>query len=84
MITNWSGTSFGNIWLKKEHTSTFCCLQWATILLGHNFKIKYLLSKEMGHADSFSRLLPNFKEPFEDKMIASIKAKEIIYAFGTQ
>ena len=33
-------------------------LRWGTILLNYNFKIEYLLSKQISHADGLSRLVP--------------------------
>ena len=48
-------------------------LRWGTILLNYNFKIEYLPSKQISHADGLSRLVPKYSEPFEDKIIASLR-----------
>ena len=41
-------------------------LKWGMILLNYNFKIEYLPSKQISHADGLSRLVPKYSEPFED------------------
>ena len=46
-------------------------LRWGTILLNYNFKIEYLPSKQISHADGLSRLKPKYSEPFEDTIIAA-------------
>ena len=48
-------------------------LRWGTILLNYNFKIEFLTSKNICHADSFSRLIPKNTEVFEDSIIASLR-----------
>ena len=48
-------------------------LRWGTILLNYNFKIEYLLSKQISHADGLSRLVPKYSEPFEDTIIATLR-----------
>ena len=48
-------------------------LRWGTILLNYNFKIKYLQSKQISHADWLSRLVPKYSEPFEDTIIAALR-----------
>ena len=48
-------------------------LRWGTILLNYNFKIEYLPSKQINHADGLSRLVPKYREPFEDKIIAALR-----------
>ena len=40
--------------------------RWGTILLNYNFKIEYLPSKQIRHADELSKLVPKYMEPFED------------------
>ena len=47
--------------------------RWGTILLNYNFKIEYLPSKQISHADGLSRLVPKFSEPFEDTIIAALQ-----------
>ena len=48
-------------------------LRWGTILLNDNFKIEYLPSKQISHADGLSRLVPKYSEPFEDTIIAALQ-----------
>ena len=48
-------------------------LRWGTILLNYNFKIEYLPSKQISHADGLSRLVPKYREPFEDTVIAALR-----------
>ena len=48
-------------------------LRWGTILLNYNFKIDYLSSKNIYHADSLSRLVPKNTEVFEDSIIATLR-----------
>ena len=48
-------------------------LRWGTILLNYNFKIEFLTSKNICHADSLSRLIPKNTEVFEDSIIASLR-----------
>ena len=48
-------------------------LRWETILLNYNFKIEYLPSKQISHADGLSRLVPKYSEPFEDIIIAALR-----------
>ena len=48
-------------------------LRWGTILLNYNFKIEYLPSKQIGHADGRSRLVLKYSEPFEDTIIVSLR-----------
>ena len=47
-------------------------LRWGTILLNYNFKIEFLTSKNICHADSLSRLIPKNTEVFEDSIIATL------------
>ena len=47
--------------------------RWGTILLNYNFKIEYLPSKQISHADGQSRLVPKYSEPFEDTIIAALR-----------
>ena len=48
-------------------------LRWGTILLNYNFKIEYLPSKQISHADGRSRFVPKYSEPFEDTIIAALR-----------
>ena len=48
-------------------------LRWGTILLNYNFKIEYLPSKQISHADGLSRLVPKYSEPFEGTIIAALR-----------
>ena len=48
-------------------------LRWGTILLNYNFKIEFLTSKNICHADSLSRLIPKNTEVFEDSIIAALR-----------
>ena len=48
-------------------------LRWETILLNYNFKIEYLPSKQISHADGLSRLVLKYSEPFEDTIIAALR-----------
>ena len=48
-------------------------LHWGTILLNYNFKIEFLTSKNICHEDSFSRLIPQNTEVFEDSIIATLR-----------
>ena len=40
--------------------------------------MEYIPSKELGHVDGLSRLIPKFNEPFEDIVIASLRSEEEI------
>ena len=40
-------------------------LRWGTLLLNYNFKLEYLPSRQIGHADGLSRLVPSQSEPLE-------------------
>ena len=48
-------------------------LRWGTILLNYNFKLEYLPSRQIGHADGLSRLVPSQSESLEDSVIASLR-----------
>ena len=48
-------------------------LRWGTVLLNYNFKIEYLPSKQISHADRLSRLVLKYSEPFEDTIIAALR-----------
>ena len=46
-------------------------LRWGTILLNYNFKIEFLTSKNICHADSLLWLIPQNTEVFENSIIAT-------------
>ena len=48
-------------------------LSWGMILLNYNFKIDFLTSKNICHADSLSRLIPQNTDVFEDSIIATLR-----------
>ena len=41
-------------------------LRWGTIFLNYNFKLEYLPSRQIGHANGLSRLVPSQSELLED------------------
>ena len=49
--------------------------RWGVILLNYDFKMEFLPSKKLGHADGLSRLIPKFSEPLEDTVIAALHAE---------
>ena len=49
--------------------------RWATMLLNLSFKIEFLPSKEIAHADGLFRLIPKYTEPLEETVIASWKSE---------
>lgn len=53
-------------------------LRWGMILLNYNFKLQYLPSNKIGHADGLSRLIPKKTEPLEDSVIAALRYEENI------
>ena len=70
--------------LRSKRTFDFYCLflvpkkgflhiiqTWRTILLDYNFKLKFRLSKRLGHTDGLSRLIPKPCERFWEAVIAS-------------
>ena len=48
------------------------------ILLNYDFKMEFLLSQKLGHADGLSRLIPKMQEPLEDTVIASLHTESIM------
>ena len=48
-------------------------LRWGTILLNYNFKIEFLTSKNICHADSLSQLIPKNTRVFEDSISATLR-----------
>ena len=54
--------------------TTYRLLRWSTILLHYNFKLEYLPTNKIGHADGHSRLIPNQCQPLEDSFIAELRS----------
>ena len=44
-------------------------------MLNYNFNMEFVPSKELGHADGLSRLIPKYCEPLEDSVIAALKTE---------
>ena len=65
-------TIFGSKKGLPVHTANRL-LRWGTILLNYNFKLEYLSSRQIGHADRLSRLVPSQCKPLEDSVIASLR-----------
>ena len=53
---------------------------WATILLNYNFKMEFLPSKNLCHADELSRLIPKHKEAFWGTVIFSLCNEVLLYS----
>ena len=49
--------------------------KWATMLFNYSFKMEFLPSKEIAHADGLSRLIPKNTEPLKETIIASLKSE---------
>ena len=49
--------------------------RWATILLNYTFKMEFLPSKKIAHADGLSRLIPKLSEPLEETVIAALSTE---------
>ena len=49
--------------------------RWSIILLNYNFKMEYISSKNIGHADGLSRL-ESVAEPLEDTVIAALREEK--------
>ena len=47
-------------------------------MLDYDFKIEFIPSNELRHADGLSRLIPKFNEPLEDTVIALLRSKNVI------
>ena len=43
--------------------------------------MEYLLSNKFGHADGLSRLIPKYREPLEDTVIASLQSEGELKTF---
>ena len=68
-------TIFGS--KKGVPTHTANRLQrWSIILLNYNFKMEYISSKNIGHADGLSRLIRKCAEPLEDTVIAALREEK--------
>ena len=63
-------TIFGS---KKGLPTANRLVRWGTILLNYNFKIEFLTSKNICHADSLSRLIPQNTEVFEGSIIVTLR-----------
>ena len=50
--------------------------RWSVILLNYNFKIQYMPSKKIAHADGLLRLIPDNAELFEETVIAALKQEQ--------
>ena len=50
--------------------------RWSVILLNYNFKIQYMPSKKIAHADGLSRLIPDNAELLEETVIAALKQEQ--------
>ena len=61
---------------KGIPTFTVNCLQrCAMLLLNYSFKMEFLPSKEIAHADGLSRLIAKDTEPQEETVIASLRSE---------
>ena len=49
-------------------------MRWGTILFNYNFKLEYLPTNKIGHADGLYRLIPNQCQPLEDSVITVIRS----------
>ena len=50
--------------------------RWGTILLNYNFDMEFLTSKNLGHADGLSRLIPKYQDQLDDTVIAALRAEK--------
>ena len=50
--------------------------RWIVILLNYNFKIQYMPSKKIAHADGLSKLIPDNVELLEETVIAVLKQEK--------
>ena len=62
--------------IPKHRANQLQC--WGILFLDYDFKMDYIPSKELGHADGLSRLIPKFNELFEDTVIASLRLENEI------
>ena len=74
--TNRPQATTHHFWLKKGLHTANRLQRWDTILLNCNFKIEYQPLKNFGHADGLSRLIPKYKEPLEETVIASLQSED--------
>ena len=64
----------------RTHTANRL-LRLGTILLNYNFEMEYQQSNKFGHADGLSRLIPKYREPLEDTVIASLQSEGKLKTF---
>ena len=50
--------------------------RWSSILLNYNFKIQYMPSKKIAHANGLLRLIPDNTELLEETVIAALKQEQ--------
>ena len=50
--------------------------RWSVILLNYNFKIQYMPSKKIAHADGLLRLIPDNAELLEETVTAALKQEQ--------
>ena len=50
--------------------------RWSVILLNYNFKIQYMPSKKIAHADGLSRLILDNADLLEETVIAALKQEQ--------
>ena len=50
--------------------------RWSIIFLNYNFKMEYISSKKIGHADGRLRLIPKNTKPLEETVIESLKEEK--------
>ena len=65
---------FGSKKVISKHTANRL-QRWAVTLLNYSFKMEFLQSKEITHADGLSRLIPINTEPLEETVIASLMSE---------
>ena len=70
-------TIFGSKKGLSTHTANRL-QRWGTILLNYDFKMEFLPSQKISHADGLSRLIPKMREPLEDTVIASLRTERDI------
>ena len=63
------------IYSSQKGLPTLTANRWGTILLHYNFKMDFITSSKISHADRLSRLIPKHTEPLEDTVIVSMRTK---------
>ncbi len=58
---------------KRDHAHGQQVTALENNLVELNFKMEFLSSKKLRHADGLSRLIPKFSEPSEDTVIAALR-----------